>query len=351
MRPLNEQVVVVTGASSGIGRVTAEMLGAKGASVVLVARNHEALHAAAEEVRAAGGTAEVYVADVSDWRQVERAAGWATERFGRIDGWVNNAGIAVYAEFADLTAEEMRRMIEVNLLGQMYGTKAALDHMKRAGEGVIVNVSSALARRSVPLQSAYCASKHGVTGFTESLRMELKDTHPGIHVVEVLPSSMNTPLFSHARSKMRYKPMPIPPIYDPAVVGEAIVHSLEHTPRELFVGGSGKLFEAAERVSPALVDAYLRQRHRGVDQQLSDQPDDGRDNLFAPFDGPGATRGDWPAESKQRSLYTKVMELHPMRTAAVAAAGVGAASLAVWKGRGLGRSHGNGNGNGTGEGR
>lgn len=339
MRPLSEQVVVITGASSGIGRVTAERLGAKGASVVLTARNDEALHAAAEEVRAAGGTAETQITDVSDWDQVKRAAEWTMERFGRIDGWVNNAGIAVYAEFAELTPEEMRRVVEVNLLGEMYGTKAALDAMRRDGEGVIVNVSSALARRSVPLQSAYCAAKHGVTGFTESLRLELQDSYPGIHVVEVLPSSMNTPLFTHARSKMRYKPMPIPPIYDPGVVAEAIVHSLEHPSREVFVGGSGKLFEAAERVSPALVDAYLRQGNRGVEQQLSDRPDEGRDNVFAPFDGPGAMRGDWPAESKQSSIYTKVMELHPARTAIVAAATLGAASLAVWRARTGGRSH------------
>jgi NAD(P)-dependent dehydrogenase (short-subunit alcohol dehydrogenase family) len=340
MRPLSEQVVVVTGASSGIGRTTAQLLGPRGASVALLARNEEALHVAAEEVRDAGGTAEVVVADVSDWSQVNRAREQVLGRFGRIDGWVNNAGVAVYAEFVDIDPEEMRRVIEVNLLGEMYGTKAALDAMRIAGSGVIVNVSSALARRSVPLQSAYCAAKHGITGFTESVRLELQDGYPGIHIVEVLPSSMNTPLFTHARSKMRYKPMPIPPIYDPSVVAEAIVHSLGHPSREVFVGGSGKLFEAAERVSPALVDAYLRQGNRGVDQQISDRPDDGRDNLFAPMEGPGATRGDWPAESKQSSLYTKVMELHPARTAMVAAAAVGAASLAVWKGRGLGGSNG-----------
>jgi short-subunit dehydrogenase len=324
------------------------MLGARGASVVLVARNDEALHAAAGEVRDAGGTAEVFMADVSDWSQVEAAANWAMQHFGRVDGWVNNAGIAVYAEFMDTDPDEMRRVIEVNLLGEMYGTKAALEAMKQEEAGVIVNVSSALARRSVPLQSVYCAAKHGVTGFTESVRLELSDSHPGIHVVEVLPSSMNTPLFTHARSKMRYKPMPIPPIYDPGVVAEAIVHSLEHPSREVFVGGSGKLFEAAERVSPALVDAYLRQGNRGVDQQLTDRPDDGRDNLFAPMEGPGATRGDWPAESKQSSLYTRVMELHPARTAMVAAAAVGAASLAAWKARRPARSNGNGRGDGTG---
>ena len=337
MRALSEQCVVITGGSSGIGRCTATRLGHRGASVALLARNREALEEAAKEVVEAGGQALVVTADVADWGQVEGAAKEVLQRFGRIDGWVNNAGVSVYAEFEALEPEEMRRVVEVNLLGQMYGTKAALEAMRQHGEGVIVNVSSALARRSVPLQSAYCASKHGVTGFTESLRMELQERHPGILVAEVLPSSIDTPLFTHARSKVGYKPMPIPPIYDPVVVAEAIVKALEEPQREIFAGGSGKLLEVGQRLSPGLVDAYLQSGQRGVKQQLTDRADDAVDNLFEPSRGRGAMTGDWGSKAKHASVYTQAMEYHPWRKVALAGAAIGAAALAARGVFGLGR--------------
>ena len=330
MRALSDQVVVITGASSGIGRATARQLGTRGASVVLVARGEEALNAAAREVEQAGGTAMAACADVADWGQMDRVRGDSVARFGRIDAWVNNAGIAVYAPFHEVTPEEMRRIVEVNLLGEMYGTKAALEQMQAQGGGVIVNVSSALARRSVPLQSAYCAAKHGVTGFTESVRMEMEKEYPGIHIVEVLPSSIDTPLFAHARSKMGTKPMPIPPIYDPSVVADVILHALEKPQREIFAGGSGKFLEVGERLSPPLVDAYLGRGDRGTKQQLTSQPDDAVDNLFEPMPGPGEVTGDWGGESKRASAYTRHLEYHPGRKVALAAGSLAASMLAFW---------------------
>ena len=331
---LRDQVVVLTGASSGIGRQTSVMLGTHGARVVLAARGEEALQATAREVEQAGGQAHTVTTDVSEWEQVERLAGEAVRVFGRIDTWINHAGISTYSTIADSAPEEMRRVIEVNLLGEMFGTKAAFEQMKGQGSGVIINVSSALARRSVPLQAAYCAAKHGVTGFTEAVRLELQTDFPGIQLVEVLPSSINTPLFDHARSKIGRKPMPIPPIYEPSVVAEALVRACQHPQREIVVGGAGKAFVVAEQVSAGLVDRYLTQGRRGARQQRSDMADDGQDNLFEPMAGPGAATGEWSEQAKQSSVYTSRLEFHPNRKLALAVAAVGGALLLF---RGAGR--------------
>lgn len=313
MKKLSDQVVVVTGASSGIGRETAIQFGERGARVVLTARNQEALENAAQEVERAGGTAHVDVADVSKWDDVRRVAASAVERFGSIDTWVNNAGISAYATVEQMEPEELDRIIEVNLMGEIFGCKAALEHMKAHGTGTIINVGSALSERAVPLQAAYCASKHGIKGFTEALRVELHADHPGINVVLVEPSSINTPLFTHARSKIGVKPMPIPPIYEPRVVAEAIVHAAEHPVRDVVVGGSGKFFTVVQRISPALLDRYMWQGRRMFKSQRTDQPDERRDNFDAPMPGPGSVTGEFGQDSRATSVYTRAVELHPER--------------------------------------
>jgi short-subunit dehydrogenase len=316
-REVSNQVVVVTGASSGIGRETATMLGERGASVVLAARNEAALNEAAKEVERLGGKAQVVVTDVAEWAQVERLARAAVEHFGRIDTWVNNAAVSVYGTVEELTVEEIERVVQVILMGQIYGMKAALPHLTRQGQGTIINVASALAQRSVPLQAPYCAAKHGIKGFTESLRLELARSHPGINVTLVMPSSINTPLFDHARSKLGVKPQPVPPIYEPRVVAEAILFAAEHPRRTIVAGGAGKGIVQAEKISPSFVDWYMLRKERGFKQQRTNRPDDGRDNLFAPVPGTGSATGSFGQKSKSSSPYTRYLELHPNRKRAL----------------------------------
>ncbi|MEO8511628.1 MAG: SDR family oxidoreductase [Chloroflexota bacterium] len=312
-KPLKQQVVVITGASQGIGRETALQMAMSRATVVLAARNEEALQELARQVERLGGTAEVVVTDVAEHDQVERLAQRAIERFGRIDTWVNNAGVSIYATVEQLEPDEMERLIRVNLLGQMYGARAAIPHMRRQGGGTMVNVGSALSDRAVPLQSAYVASKHGIAGFSEALRLEMMHEETGIEVVLILPSSINTPLFSFARSRLGVQPMPVPPVYEPRVVAEAICHAAEHGGREIVVGGWGKLLTVAQWLSPSLLDRYMLQGARAWKQQESNRPDDARDNLFDASTGPGATSGEFGQGSKSTSLYTTAFELHPDR--------------------------------------
>lgn len=330
-RPLDEQVVVITGASQGIGRETALLLARRGSAVVAAARNEEALGTLADEIQRSGGQVETVVVDVAQYAEVERIADRALERFGRIDTWVNNAAVSVYARLADLQPDELDRVVRVNLLGQMYGSKVAAARMSSDGPGTIINVGSALSERAVPLQSAYVATKHGVAGFTEALRLELEESSPGIDVVLILPSSIDTPLFNFARSKLGVMPMPVPPVYEPRVVAEAIAHAAEHGGREIVVGGWGKLLILGQRLSSTLLDRYMVHGRRLEKQQATDRPDDRRDNLFEPSSGPGSTRGEFGADAKPVSIYTREFELHPMRKRLVVAAAILAGVLAVRK--------------------
>lgn len=326
-QPLAQQVVVITGAGSGIGRETARQFAHRGASVVLAARSGGALDSLVDEVERLGGRGLAVPTDVADYGQVEALAERAVEAFGRIDTWVNNAGISTYGTVEQMTPEELRRVIEVNLLGEIYGMKAALPHLKATGHGVLINVSSALGKRGVALQAAYCAAKHGVVGFAEALRLELRHEGSDVAVVDVLPSSINTPLFGHARSKLGVLPMPIPPIYEPRVVADTIVAAAERPVRSVFAGGTGKLLEIGQRISPALVDRYLLGPGKIVDNQQTDRPDDAVDNMDTPIDDVGATTGEFGKNSRSRSLYTELLGLHPNRARALIgaalAAGVG----------------------------
>jgi short-subunit dehydrogenase len=331
-RSLNQQTVVLTGASSGIGRATAVELGRRGATVVLAARSEEGLRNTAREVEAVGGQAEVIPTDVAEWPQVQKLAEDAATRFGRIDTWINNAAVSEYATVEDTTIEEIDRILQVDLHGAIYGMKAVLPVLRRQGEGTIVNVASVLGKMSVPLQAAYCASKHGIIGFADALRLELKRSSDSIHVCTILPSSINTPFFSHARARLGgLKPQPLPPAYEPEAVAEAIAFVCEHPRREVVVGGAGKLFEIAQRLNPALVDWMMLAGDSGAKQQISDRPDDGRDNLRVPTGGPEPAHGEWHKLDIGGSPYTRIFELHPAAKAA-AVAGVAAcgAGLLRW---------------------
>ena len=320
-RPIREQVVVITGASSGIGRETALAFGRAGAAVVLAARNEVALQETAKEVERLGGRALVVPTDVAEWPQVERLAQEAANRFGRVDTWVDDAAVSIYATVEQCTVEEIERLIQVNLLGQIYGMKAALPYLREQG-GTIINVASALAERSVPLQAAYCASKHGIRAFSEALRLEQDREQDGVRVTVIEPSSMNTPLFSHARSRMGVRPQPIPPVYEPRTVAEAILFAAENPQRNVVVGGAGKAMTLAQRISPSLLDWYQLRGDRAFKNQKTTEPDAGQDNLFTPTPGPGATTGTFGRQSRSASIYTRLLGLHPERERTALSAGL-----------------------------
>lgn len=336
MRPIREQVVVIAGASSGIGRETALQFAEQGASLVLAARTEEALRTLEREVTRLGGQPHIVVTDVSQWDQVQRLADEAVRRFGRVDTWVNNAAVAEYATVEQMTLGEIERIIHVNLLGEIYGMKAALPQLIRQGEGAIINVASVLGKTSAPLQAAYVAAKHGIVGFTGTLRQELAVEHPGITVTLILPSSIDTPFFTHARSKLGAMPRPFPPVYEPRTVAHAIVYAAEHPRRMIVVGGAGKLFLLMQRLSPRLVDEYMVSGARGFKEQRTNRPDDGKDNLFAPLPSTGRITGAFGKHAKTISVYTRYIELQPraVRLAAGmalvgAVAGVVGASLVL----------------------
>jgi NAD(P)-dependent dehydrogenase (short-subunit alcohol dehydrogenase family) len=325
---LRNHVVVITGASSGIGRETALEFGHRGARVVVAARNEAALQTLADEIGRQGGEALPVVTDVSDFAQVSNLASRAVDGFGRIDTWVNNAAVSTYGTVEQMDADELHRVVEVNLMGEIYGMKAALPHVRRSG-GSIINVSSALGERAIPLQAAYCAAKHGIIGFGEALRVELKAERSPVRVVDVLPSSINTPLFSHARSKIGVKPKPVGRIYEPRVVAEAIVSAAKRPVRQVYAGFAGRMLDIAQRISPRLMDWYLIGPGDAIAGQRTNQPDDGVDNLFASSTGPGATTGDFGERSKSTSVYTRVLAPHPALTRTAMLAVVAAMAIGV----------------------
>jgi NAD(P)-dependent dehydrogenase (short-subunit alcohol dehydrogenase family) len=311
-RPLAEQVVVITGASSGIGRETALEMARLGTRITAVARGDAGLRSLAAEVERMNGQLHVVVGDVADWPTVERVASETIQRFGRIDTWVNNAAVSVYATIDDLDVEEFHRVTSVNYLGYVHGVKAALPRLRESG-GTIINVGSALSERAVPLQAAYSATKHAIKGLTEALRVEMEREGSPVKVVLIEPSSMNTPLFDNARSKMGRRPMPIAPVYDPRVTARAIMHAAEHPIPIIATGGASKAFTVMERINPRLVDWWQLRGDSGVRDQVSDEPDDGRDNLFQPLSDHGTAAGRFGARSKANSIYTDTFELHPER--------------------------------------
>jgi NAD(P)-dependent dehydrogenase (short-subunit alcohol dehydrogenase family) len=302
LKPINQQVVAVVGASSGIGRVAALQFANRGAKVVVAARSQPGLESLVEEIRSLGGDATYIVADVTDFQQVKAIAQTAVDTYGHLDTWVHNAAVELYAAFEVTTPEEFKRIIEVNLLGQAYGAMAALPHLKRTGRGALIHVSSIEAKRSIPLQSAYAASKHGVDGFLEALRVELKHEKLDISVTNIMPAGINTPLFNKARTKLGVKPMPTPPIYQPSLVAKAIVEAAERPKRDVVVGDAGKILLFLQRIAPSLVDAYLLRT--GFDSQYTKEPksENTPDNLFEPVTGYDKIEGDFTNQARSWSL-------------------------------------------------
>lgn len=326
LRPIDEQVVVITGASSGIGLVTAKDAARRGASVVLAARNEQDLRRTVDEIRRRGGRAIYVVADVSDPRQVEEIAEAAVREFGRIDTWVNNAAVSIYGRLTEVPIEDLRRQMDVNYWGQVYGSLTAVRHLRRRG-GAIVNVGSALSDRAIPLQGNYCAAKHALKAFTDTLRMEIEDEGLPISVTLVKPASIDTPFFDKAKTFLGVEPQPIPPVYAPEVVSDVVIQAAQRPIREIGAGGAAAKLSAA-RFAPRLADRYMERwtfRDQKTDRPAaSDRPA----NLYAPVAADGGERGhNWTGRTRESSLYTRAV-LHPAAATAVVG-GIVAAVAAV----------------------
>jgi NAD(P)-dependent dehydrogenase (short-subunit alcohol dehydrogenase family) len=328
MGPSKPRVVVVTGASAGVGRATVRAFAREGASIGLIARGPDGLNATKAEVEAAGGRALVLPADVADAAAIDAAADKVERELGPIDVWVNNAMTSVFAPVSELTAAEIKRVTEVTYLGSAYGTLAALRRMLPRDSGVIVQVSSALAYRSIPLQAAYSAAKHATVGFTDSLRSELIHDGSGVRVSVVDLPALNTPQFDWVRSRLPRRAQPVPPIYQPEVAARAIVWAAEHPTRELRVGTPTVLATAAQKAIPGLLDWYLART--GFDAQQTDEPEtpDRPDNLFAPVAGDRGAHGRFDDRALDHSPETW-LATHRAPVGLVAALFAGSAALVL----------------------
>jgi NAD(P)-dependent dehydrogenase (short-subunit alcohol dehydrogenase family) len=325
------KVVVITGASAGVGRAAARELARRGADIGLLARGGDGLQAAAKEVEALGRRALVVPADVADHERVEAAASEVEERLGPIDVWVNNAMTSVFAPFTEIEPEEFRRVTEVTYLGVVFGTRAALRRMLPRDHGVVVQVGSALAYRGIPLQSAYCGGKHAIEGFTESVRAELFHEKSKVRLAMVQMPALNTPQFEWVLSRLPRSPQPVPPIYQPEVAARAIAWAATHRRRQVWVGAPTVATILANEVAPGLLDRYLGRT--GIDSQQTGEParPERPNNLWAPVSGDHGAHGPFDDRAHPRSPQAWASTHRGLVAAALAGAAAGAA--AVWKGR------------------
>lgn len=324
LKPINQQVVAIVGASSGIGRETALKFAAQGAKVVVAARSEPGLVSLVDEIQHSGGEATYIIADVSDFQQVKAIADKAVEVYGRLDTWVHAAATGILAPFEQITPEEFKRVIDVNLMGQVYGAMVALPHLKREGRGALIHISSMEGRRSIPLQSPYSSAKHGLEGFLESLRVELKHEGMPISVTSVLPSVINTPYYNKVKTKLGVKPTGIPPYYDPRLVADAILYVAEHPTRDFIVGDVGRVLDVLQRLSPSLVDNILLLI--GFAGQRTNEPksEDAPNNVFAPIQGYDKVEGDF-SKLTVPSFTDWLEKNSPLKLGALAIAGIGIA--------------------------
>src|SRR4051794_33251261 len=326
---LKGKVVAVTGASAGIGRATVRELARRGAHVGLIARGTERLEATAADVRAAGARACVAPADVSDAAALERAAQRIEQALGPIDVWINSAMTAVLAEVTDTSAAEFKRVTEVTYLGSVHGVQVALRRMLPRGEGVIVQVGSALARRGIPLQATYCGSKHAIKGFADSLRAELLHRDANVQLTLVQLPGLNTPQFGWVRTRLRRHPQPVPPVYQPEVAARAIVHAAEHPRREYWVGGSTVYTILGEKLISGLMDRYLARTNEQAQQSdIEIDPEQREDNLLEPPPGDPGAHGRFDDTAHPRSPQWW-LNTHRSLVAAAAAAGAAVAVTAA----------------------
>jgi NAD(P)-dependent dehydrogenase (short-subunit alcohol dehydrogenase family) len=304
-KPLADQVIVVTGASSGLGRAVARLAGARGAKVVVTARTSEALDACVREVEAAGSEALAVPADCSVQDEVHQVVEQAVDRFGRIDSYVANAIVTVYAETYRYERDELRRILDVNFFGQVYGYWAALPHL-RESHGTFVSVNSALAYRGIPLQGGYCASKAALRAFFESARVEVAKAGWDVAVSVVLPGAINTPQFDRDRQKLGMQPQPVPPIYQPEPFASAVLHCCEHPVRELPIGWGAQKLLWGQKLSPRAGDLMLRRMGWKSQHTGESKPLDSPDNLFRPLPGDPGAHGRFDDRSRRSTLWTSL---------------------------------------------
>lgn len=325
------EVVVVTGASAGVGRATVRAFARQGAQIGLLARGVDGLEGARRDVETLGGKALVLPTDVSDPEQVERAATTVEDTFGPIDIWVNVAMVAVYSPVKDMAAADYRRVTEVTYLGFVHGTLSALRRMLPRDRGTIVQVGSAMAYRAIPLQSAYCAAKHAIQGFTESLRCELIHDKSNVKVTMVQMPGLNTTQFDWAKCRLPRKPQPVPPIYQPEVAADAIVHAAHHYRREWYVAGSTPVVIVGNKVAPGLGDWYLGKT--GYQSQQTKEPLDPNrpNNLYEPVPGDHGARGAFTSRAHGFSLQWWISKHRVLLTLTAGIAGLWW-GLRRWKG-------------------
>ena len=326
------EVVVVTGASGGVGRAVAHAFARRGAQVGLLARGEEGLEGARQEVESLGGRGLVLPTDVADYEQVEAAAEAVERELGPIDVWVNDAMATVFARFLDIRPEEYRRATEVTYLGAVHGTMAALKRMVPRDRGTVVQVGSALSYRAIPLQSAYCGAKFAMRGFTDSVRTELMHDGSNVWITMVQLPAVNTPQFNWCRTRLPEHPQPVPPIYQPEVPAEAVYWAAHHRRRELDVGGSAVKAIFGNKLAPRLADYYLA-RTGFSSQQIEDMPVNGRpDNLFEPVPAEAAAHGMFDDQARDTSVQLWLSTHRPLVTGAVS--GLAAAAIGLARARG-----------------
>src|SRR5579875_1704341 len=334
MKTQTTRVVVITGASAGIGRAIACAFAKRGAHIGMLARGHEGLESAKREVEALGGKAIAIPTDTSDPQQVEDAATKVEATFGPIDVWVNDAMVSVFSPLKEMKPEEFKRVTEVAYLGFVYGTMSALRRMLPRDNGVIIQIGSALAYRSIPLQSAYCGAKHAIMGFTDSVRCELLHDKSHVKITMLQLPAVNTPQFGWVRSCLPHKAQPVPPIYPPEIIGEAAVWTSTHPRRELFIGLSTIMAIQAHPIVPALLDRYLAKT--GYQSQQTDQPADPNrpDNLWQPVDEQRdfGVHGSFDAHSSRRS-WQLWLDTHPGLVALLGATLTGVTGIAFYQRR------------------
>ena len=327
LKKLTDQVIVITGASSGIGLVTARLAANRGARVVLNARNEEALRQVTDEINAQGGQAIYVVGDVGKFEDVQRIADESIDHFGGFDTWVNNAGVSIYGAVLDQSLDDQRRLFETNYWGVVHGSMVACAHLSGRG-GALINVGSVLSDVAIPIQGTYCATKHAVKGYTDALRLELEEAEAPISVTLIKPSAIDTPYTRHAKNLMPVEPQNPPPVYAPDLVAEAILHCAEHSERDLYVGGGGKMLAEAGHLVPRLTDKMMESMMFEVQKSDRPKPTEREDSLYAPIED-GEERGGYPGHVAESSVYTKASK-HPLITGSLIA-GLGLAVLAAWR--------------------